>query len=128
MMMYIMLVLPYFERLQKLQNRSARVITVDTYETRSENILNRLNWKTLKEREQQTIKLVNKALKNECPTNISSIFSIFVNENYELRNNNVKLALSKPKTNAMKRSFSYYGAVTWNNQNLEERENILTTN
>ena len=144
MMMYNTLVLLYFdycalvwgncnktlqERFQNLQNRSARVKTGDTYETRSENILNRLNWKILKERrEQQTIKLVNKALKNECPTNISSMFSVFVNGNYELRNNNVKLALSKPKTNAMKRSFSYYGAVTWNNQNLEERENILTTN
>ena len=143
MMMYSTLVLPYFdycalvwgncnktlqERLQKLQNRSARVITGETYETRSENILKMLNWKTLKERrEQQTIKLVNKALKGKCPRNISSMFNISFNGNYELRNNNVKLALSKPKTNAMKRSFSYQGAMIWNNQNLEERKSILKT-
>ena len=38
------------EKLQRLQNRAARVITGDTYEIRSTDILKKLNWKTLEER------------------------------------------------------------------------------
>ena len=38
------------ENLQKLHNRAARVITGDTYEIRSFDILKKLNWKTLEER------------------------------------------------------------------------------
>jgi hypothetical protein len=38
------------EKLQRLQNRAARVITCDTYEIRSTDILKKLNWKTLEER------------------------------------------------------------------------------
>ena len=37
-------------KLQKLQNRAARVITGSSYETNSEDILSKLNWKPLKER------------------------------------------------------------------------------
>jgi hypothetical protein len=33
------------EKLQKLQNRAARVITGDTYDIRSKDILKKLNWK-----------------------------------------------------------------------------------
>jgi hypothetical protein len=35
------------EKLQKLQNRAARVITGDTYDVRSKDILKKLNWKNL---------------------------------------------------------------------------------
>ena len=37
-------------KLQKLQNRAARVITVSSYETNSQDILSELNWQPLKER------------------------------------------------------------------------------
>jgi hypothetical protein len=36
--------------LQRLQNRAARVISGDSYEVRSLDILSKLNWKTLEER------------------------------------------------------------------------------
>ena len=35
-------------KLQKLQNRAARVITGRTYETRSKDVLKELNWQPLK--------------------------------------------------------------------------------
>ena len=35
--------------------------------------------------------------------------------NYNLRNPEGKLALPKPRTNYLKRSFSYSGATLWNN-------------
>ena len=38
---------------------------------------------------------------------------------YELRSNNNKLMLSKPKTNSMKRTFGYTAAKVWN----ERKEN-----
>ena len=36
-------------KLQKLQNRAARVITCRSYETRSRDVLKELHWQTLKE-------------------------------------------------------------------------------
>ena len=56
--------------------------------------------------------LVNKALNHMC----ASMFQITNNENYNLRSNNKMLMLSKPKTNAMKRSFSYAAAKVWNSR------------
>ena len=41
------------EKLQRLQNRAARVITGDTYKIRSTDILKKLNWKTLEERRKE---------------------------------------------------------------------------
>ena len=38
------------KKLQKLQNRAARVITGSSYETSSEDILSELDWQPLKER------------------------------------------------------------------------------
>jgi hypothetical protein len=34
---------------------------------------------------------------------------------YPLRSNNCKLYLEKPKTDFMKKSFSYRGSASWNN-------------
>ena len=60
--------------------------------------------------------LVNKALNHMCSPAIASMFQITNNENYNLRSNNKMLMLSKPKTNAMKRSFSYAAAKVWNSR------------
>ena len=47
----------------------------------------------------------SKALNNKYPPSITSMFEISNNTNYNLTSNNNMLMLSKPKTNAMKRSF-----------------------
>ena len=66
------------------------------------------------------LKLVNmllfmrKILKNEVPTSITDQFHILENEQYNLRSNLTRLKLAKPRANALKRSFNYYGA-NWNN-------------
>ena len=50
------------DKLQKLHNRAARVITGDTYDVSSSVILLKLRWETLdKRREEQMIDMVNKA-------------------------------------------------------------------
>jgi hypothetical protein len=96
-------------------NRAARVITGDTYEIRSTDILKKLNWKTLEERrKEQKLAYVAKSLSNQCPENVSTMFKISNSDKYNLRSNNKMLMLSKPKTNSMKRTFGYAAAKDWN--------------
>ena len=56
--------------------------------------------------------LINKALNHMCPPNITSMFQIANNKNY----NDKMLMLPKPETNAMKRSYSYAVAGVWNSR------------
>ena len=57
---------------------------------------------------------MRKILKNEVPALISELFQTLSNDQYNLHSNDTMLKLAKPKTNAMKRSFSYYVAKAWN--------------
>ena len=84
------------------------------------DILKKLQWKTLNERrKEQQLKYVSKALTCKCPKNISDMFKLSNSVRYELRSNNNKLMLSKPKTNSMKRTctFGYAAAKLWNERN-----------
>ena len=87
-------------KLSKLQRRAARVITGQTYDVRSTQILGDLSWipieDTLKRRE---IIMSFKALTDRLPTYLQELFIKCNNDNYYLRSNNSKLALPKPKTN-----------------------------
>jgi hypothetical protein len=95
--------------LQRLPNRAARVISGDSYEVRSLDILSKLNWKTLEERRnEQQLKCVSKALACQCPENISNM-----SKRHDLRSNNSKLVLAKPKTNSLKRTFRHAAAKVW---------------
>ena len=95
--------------------RAARVITGQSYEVRSTQILESLNWipieDTLKNRETT---MTFKALTNRLPDYVQNFFKKSENCNYSLRSNNIKLSLPKPKTNFLKRSFSYRAAQGWN--------------
>ena len=64
-----------------------------------------------------------KALTDRLPTYLQELFIKCNNDNYHLRSNNSKLALPKPKTNFLKRSFSYRAAQGWN-----ELPNSITEN
>ena len=103
------------EKLQKLWNEAARMITGDDYDVPSETILSKLEWKPLEERRKsQTISYMSNVLKRNCPQSISKIVPLVNNETYNLRSNDKILILSKPKTKVMKRSFGYVAAKTWN--------------
>ena len=140
-LMYNSLVLPYFDycslvwnncsqtlktKVQRLQNRAARVITGDTYDIRSKDVLSKLGWNNLEERRNsQTISYVNNALQKNCPEGITEMFQFSCNDNHNLRSNNLMLRLAKPKTNAMKKSFSYAAANIWNSQSISERKKVI---
>ena len=109
------------EKLQKLQNRAARVITGDTYDIRSKDIFKKLNWKNLSvKRKEKASVYVSNAITGNCPKNIAEKFKISNSERYDLRSNNTFLALPKPKTNSMVRTFGYAAAKIWNERNKVE--------
>ena len=59
--------------------------------------------------------LVYKCLNNMAPENLASLFEFCGNNhNYSLRNVGYDLVIPKPKTETLRKSFSYMGGVIWN--------------
>ena len=103
------------ERLQKLQNRAARVITRQNYDIRSHNIRKTLKWETLEERRfKHKATMMYKTQNNSAPTCLQNLFREKDNSVYNLRNNNNQLVLGIPRTEYLKRAFVYNGARIWN--------------
>ena len=127
-------VLPYFDycalvwdncsqnKLEKLHNKAAQIITGDSYEIRSDAVRSKLGWVTLQERIGKIMsKLMKQIVDKKSIDYLQELFTISSNSVYSLRSNNCSLLLPKPNTNALKRSFSYRGAAAWNNLPLNER-------
>ena len=64
-----------------MQNRASRIITGRSYETRSSDLLQELNWQTLKE--QKTI-FMFKIRNRNVPENMANMFEISNNERYNI--------------------------------------------
>ena len=73
-------------RLQKLQNRAARIITAKTYEVSSEDVLKELDWQPLNQRYKTNKSIFMHRIRNEKIS--SSICKIRINDRYDLRSNN----------------------------------------
>lgn len=102
------------ERLQKLQNRAARVITRDNYEVRSSSILQRLGWSSLTRRRLQHKAITMfKILDSNGPKCLKELFRL-KNSPYDLRQDKHHLYLPKPRTEFMKKTIAYNGARLWN--------------
>ena len=103
------------DKLQKLQNRAARIITKLPFYTNSDHLLSSLNWERLSiRRKKQKAVMMYKTMNGLTPEYLQRLFAQSCS-NYNLRNSEGKLALPKPRTNYLKRSFSYSGAALWNN-------------
>ena len=102
-------------KIQKLQNRAVRVITRSGYDINASFILNNLNLDNLcLRRKKIKAGIMFKILvKSDAPSYLQNLFSIR-GTGYNLRNSEIKLSLPKPRTNYLKRSLSYSGAVLWN--------------
>ena len=72
------------EKLKKLQNRAARVITGKSYDVRSKDILEELSWQPLMERWGNNNKaiFIFKVTNGEYLENISSLFVVKNNDNF----------------------------------------------
>ena len=92
------------DNLQKIQNRAARIITGESYEIRSSDLLRKLNWPNLKERRSHKKAIFMFEVKNEqVAQSVAEIYSVTNNENHELRSNNKTFSTDKPKTNFLKK-------------------------
>ena len=92
------------DKLQKLQNRAARVITRSSYQydTSSSILLNRRNWHNLSTRRKKLkATLMFKIIKGLSPEYLQDLFSIRSTK-YNLRDSEIKLNLPKPRTNYCK--------------------------
>ena len=112
------------KRLQKLQNRAARIIMNMSNDTEHSVALQALSWVPLKtERQKAKAKLMYKILNKMGPESLTNLFT-YKGEmtNYNLRDISSSLCLPKPRTNSMKKSFMYDGAYLWNSIPKEIRE------
>ena len=101
-------------KLQKLQNRAARVLTFSGYDTSADSLIEVLGWQKLEsQRSFHKAVMVYKSLNGLAPEYMRSMF-IHRDTVYSLRDAQGKLNIQKPRTNYLKNSFSYTGAVLWN--------------
>ena len=101
------------DKLQKLQNRAARVITRSTYDTSASLLLNRLNWDNLSTRRKKLkATLMFKIIKGLSPAYLQDLFSIRSTK-YNLRDSEIKLNLAVQATHDCKRALGYSGALLW---------------
>ena len=118
------------DKLQKFQNRAARVITGADYDVRSSEVLNSLGWEKLANRRAlNKLVFIYKVLENHTAPNLKDLFSRRnVSQNsYELRNSETDLSIKKPKTEFLKKTFGYSGAVLWNSlpQDVKMAESLI---
>ena len=118
------------DKLQKFQNRAARVITGADYDVRSSEVLNSLGWEKLANRRAlNKLVFIYKVLENHTAPNLKDLFSRRnVSQNsYELRNSETDLSIKKPKTEFLKKTFGYSGAVLWNSpQDVKMAESLIS--
>ena len=109
------------QKIQRLQNRAARIITESDYNIRSSDILTSLNWTNLETRRTQQFKtFMYKTVNNMVPSYLSGKFtSTSMIHEHSLRGSNHKLFVPRPLTESLKKSFSYRGAPLWNDIPVE---------
>ena len=102
------------DKLQKLQNRAARVLTFSSYDENAKKLFKILSWKNLAyQRHIALTTMVYKCLHGLAPEYLCNKFT---NRKpvYDLRDSERKINVPLPRTNYYKNSFSYRGAVAWN--------------
>ena len=94
--------------------RGFRVITKCDYYSSATALRGKLGWDNLHtRRKKEKLKLMFKTLNDEPLEYLKCLFKPF-SANYGLKNSENKLALPKPRSDFLKRSFCYVGAHSWN--------------
>ena len=113
-------------KLQKIQNRGARVINGMPWDSSSTENLNKLKWKNLGDKRKDNIaKMMYCILNNHAPTYLSDKFS-FKKHCYNTRKSELHLNIIRPRSDSGKRSFRFRGAQVWNSlsENVKSSNNI----
>ena len=97
---------------------------MSSWDASSSPILHALKWDSLAERRAKQLKsLMFKTVNNRVPEYLSDKFVSINNIHmYNLRGAQHNLFIPRPKTEALKKSFSYRGAVTWNSLSAEAKQ------
>ena len=107
-------VLPGMYLLYILNFNPARVLTFSGYDASVDPLIEILGWQKLgSQRSFHKAVMVYKSLNGLAPEYMRSMF-IYRDTVYSLRDAEGKLNIPKPRTNYLKNSFSYTGAVLWN--------------
>ena len=116
------------DKLQKLQNRAARALTFSSYDADASHLFQNLNWKNLStQRDIQKALMVFKSLNGLAPEYLSSKFIAHSHTtSYIFRDSVNKLTIPQPRTNYLRNSFCYCGAVLWNSlpETLRQAESL----
>ena len=114
------------DKLQKLQNWAARVIWKANNMTSLSLLLDILKWgKLVIRRKKHKAIMMFKSLNEQAPVYLQNLFHE-QSTDYDLRNSVHKLSLPRLRTNYLKWSFSYSGALFWNSlpENVREIKSI----
>ena len=114
------------DKLQKLQNWAARVIWKANNMTSLSLLLDILKWgKLVIRRKKHKAIMMFKSLNEQAPVYLQNLFHE-QSTDYDLRNSVHKLSLPRLRTNYLKWSFSYSGALFWNSlpDNVREIKSI----
>ena len=111
-------------KLQRFQNRAARLISGASYETNSTDVLESFGLQTLEERRKRNKSiLMYKILNNRVAPIQKEQFtrSSDLPENYNLRCRRTDLILPNAKRDYLKKSFNYSRAKLWNSLSTEAK-------
>ena len=113
-----------FSRLQKLQNRAARIIMNLRYYTPDMEALNDIGWETLETQGAKSkAKQMYKVLNDLAPSSLATLFVHKRNiTKYDLRGSFTSLQLPLPNTENLKKSFCYDRAKLWNSLSADVRD------
>ena len=112
------------EKLQKFQNRAARIIAGASYEIPSADVLETLGWEALEvRRKRNKAILMYRILNNQGASSLKESFTRIsaLEINYNLRNSSTDLVLPHPKREVLKNSFKLSGAKLWNSLPLQAK-------
>ena len=107
------------DRLQKLQNRAARIVTNSSYDAPSMPLIRSLGWETIDDLTNQAFKSVN----NLAPQYLIDLFTRNSHSSsYNLRNTDSDIQIPKKETSNGQKCFLYRGAKVWNRLQLHAKQ------
>ena len=103
------------DKLQKLQNRAARIVTNSPYNASALPVLRKLGWQTVNDLiVEETLKMVFKCTNDKAPSYLACLFRRLSETSIRvLRNTETDLRVPFLRTTCGQKCFSFRGAKLW---------------
>ena len=112
-------------KLQKIQNRGARIINNSPWHSSGRENISSLNWQTLGDKRKDNIAIMMfRILNSQAPTYLFDKFS-HISHCYNTRQSELNVNTMRPKSDSGKRTFLFRGAHVWNSlpENIQSSNN-----